>query len=1087
MNEVCCPACSAPVAAGARFCSQCAAPLVAQPPAAVAHEERRQITVLFSDASGYTEMAEDLDPEVVREVMGLVYAKADAIIEKYGGRIDKLMGDAVLAVFGDPVAHEDDAVRAVRAALELHAGIEAIRPQLEARGGGTSFALHSGINSGIVVTSDLVGDRASGPLGDMVNVASRLQSLAASGEILIGPETAALVRDRFEITDLGERELKGRREPVRVRRVEALVTEHSRPSRRASAFIGRHEEIGLLVGAIDRLRDGESSLITICAEAGAGKTRLLEEVRARIDADVQWLEGRAYPYSTNIPYAPVIDLLNRAAGIDETDDAAEVRTKLTAMVQRTLPGDERSMVALTHLYGLAPAGTEVDLESFPELLLTSLVSLVDAVARRAPTVLCLQDLHWVDPSTADLVRDLATEFSEPVVSICNFRPGFSLGAAGERVVNLTELSRRQTVEQLRSLLDGGEPPAALVDVVVARTEGNPFFVEEIVNSLIETGVLTFSAGAWDVRKELDHVVVPGTIRGLIAARIDNLDPNRRRVLREAAVVGREFLYSLVRTVAADPDELDDSLAALASADLIREKSSDPELEYIFKHALTQEVAYEGLLRRERNELHEQVARAIEAVLGDRTAEFVEMLAYHYQRSGHVVEAVDYLRRAGRKALDRYAIAEADSHYRSAYGLLTGTDDDDAPVDPGGRDRLLLEVILDWCHVHYYSSQFNEIHRMQTRHDDLPARVGDDGLTAHWLGWSGQAAFHRLHDVVRSREVLDEAIALGERSGDVTAEADALVWQCWTLCTQGDTERALGLWPRIEALLPRIDDPYARRYAQIKGMGGVAYAHAVRGDTGEARRITAELLEIGARTGNRRASAMGYITMASVHLALGNLPEAKAAAMAADGCDADTIYALLATVWLTGTLTRGDEGELAEGQATIDTWRPLTVAMELPHWTNWFDAFGAAIALNTGRLSRGVHDLAEAAARFERAGNGWGLFNCELISAVMYAQIATGEASANAGAALRNPGFVVKHVRGAAKRARTSLDTLVATAEQRGFGGMRPSIELEAAKLALHEKRHDDARAHLERVRDRLADEPEATFAKEATALLATLA
>src|SRR5205085_6450161 len=214
--------CGAPSADGARFCSQCAAPLEVAVAAAVepvsTREERRQITVLFSDASGYTSMAEDLDPEVVRDVMGLVYAKADAIIEKYGGRIDKLMGDAVLAVFGDPVAHEDDAVRAVRAALELHAGVEAMRPMLEARGGGQSFAMHSGINSGVVVTGDLAGDRASGPLGDMVNVASRLQSIAGGGEILIGPETAAMVKGRFDLTDLGERELKGRREPVHVRR-----------------------------------------------------------------------------------------------------------------------------------------------------------------------------------------------------------------------------------------------------------------------------------------------------------------------------------------------------------------------------------------------------------------------------------------------------------------------------------------------------------------------------------------------------------------------------------------------------------------------------------------------------------------------------------------------------------------------------------------------------------------------------------------------------------------------------------------------------------------------------------------------------
>ncbi len=218
----------------------------------------------------------------------------------------------------------------------------------------------------------------------------------------------------------------------------------------------------------------------------------------------------------------------------------------------------------------------------------------------APTVVCLQDLHWVDPSTADLVRELAAATSEPIVMVCNFRPGFSLGAPGERVVQLSELSHRQTLEQLISLLDGGEPPKELVDVVTARTDGNPFFVEEIINSLIETDVLVREPDGWVLRRPLDDVAVPGTIRGLIASRIDNLDPHRRRVLREVSVVGREFLYGLVCSVTADRTQLDGSLAALTSADLIRRrKSTDPELEYVFKHALTQEVAYDGLLRRER--------------------------------------------------------------------------------------------------------------------------------------------------------------------------------------------------------------------------------------------------------------------------------------------------------------------------------------------------------------------------------------------------------------------------------------------------------------------------------------------------------
>jgi tetratricopeptide (TPR) repeat protein len=714
------------------------------------------------------------------------------------------------------------------------------------------------------------------------------------------------------------------------------------------------------------------------------------------------------------------------------------------------------------------------------MLLETLVALVDAIANRAPTIVCLQDLHWVDPSTADLVREMATALSAPVLTICNFRPGFELGAPGEQVLQLTELTRHHTFDQLVSLLDGADPPDELVSVVIERAEGNPFFVEEIVNSLIETGVLVREAGGWALRKQLDEVVVPSTIRGLIASRIDNLDPDRRRVLREVSVVGREFLYRLVRDVSTTPDELDGSLAELAAADLIREKSTDPELEYIFKHALTQEVAYEGLVRRERQDLHQRVAHAIESVLGDRTGEYVETLAYHYQRSGHVSEAVDYLRRAGRKALDRYAIAEADAHYRSAYELLTTPDPDRAALDAATHDRLLLEVILDWFHVHYYACSFTEMHQLQVLHPDLPARVGDDALLALWLGWSGQAALSQ-HDIDGSAAVLDEAITVGQRSGDPTSQGYALVWQMWTLANFGQSERAVTLWPQVEALLSGITDPYARRYAHIKGLGGLAYAANMRGDTVTARAMVAELLEIGARTGNRRASAMGHISLSSLHLSLGNRPQALAEAVAARDAEADTIYALLANVWFTGI--NANWGDADQVVATIDEWRPVTVRLELAQFTTWFDFFRGISAIKSGQLSRGIRDIDGAREQFTRGHNEWGLINVDVAMAQIYRQIATGEATGKASDALRNPGFVFKHARGAAKRARVALETLAATVEARGFGHLQPAVQLELAKLAIHERRDDDARTHLERTLALLAHEPDATYACEAAALL----
>ena len=1078
-GEWSCVACEAVSPVTFRFCGQCgaAAPVNPSPPA-LNREERRQITVLFSDASGYTTMAEHLDPEVVREVMGRVYAQAESIAVRYGGRVDKLMGDAVLVVFGDPVAHEDDAERAVRAALELHAAVDAMRPELEALTG-SAFRMHSGINSGVVITGDLHDDRASGPLGDTVNVAARLQSLAASGEVLIGPETYTMVKSRFAFADLGERELKGRSQAVHVRRIEGFASEAKVPSRRAGAFVGRHEELGILVGAVDRLHDGASSVISVCAEAGAGKTRLLEEVRRHLADDVIWLEGRAYAYTADIPYSPVIDLLSGAAGIDEGDSAQEVRHKLSSMVERNLPGDEAVMPVLIHLYDPASAESTVDLESFRSMLLTALASLIRAVSRRGPTVVCLQDLHWVDPSTVDLIRQLTTIVDAPFVMICNFRPGFTLGVPGERVVKLTELSGRQTREQLQSLLETDELRPGLLDAVTDRTEGNPFFAEEIVNSLIETDVLAREDSGWVLRRRIDELALPSTIRGLIAARIDGLDLVRRRVLREVSVVGREFLYRLVRSVSTEPDELDGSLGILAAADLIREKVGDPDLEYIFKHALTQEVAYEGLLRRDRQQLHERVGRAIESQLGDRVDEFVETLAYHFQRSGQVVDAVGYLRRAARRALERYSMIECHNHYRAAYNLLTHEDPEDR-IDDATKQRLLLVTILDWATAHYYSGEYGGLHEVFAAHVTLAADVGDDALRARWLAWRGNVVWNRDYDISGAISLFDEALLLSRACGDATAEAYALAWLPWVLANNGQPARALTMWPELQAILESVPDATDRRYVHIKGLAGAAIAAAVSGDTLTARAQAKELLELGTRTGNRRASAMAHLVLVAVCQVVGNNSMLEREAKAAVACDADPIYRWLGEIYIAAAALGGsqptDAGYLTE-QYRVEPTRQGHGALALA-----YTMIAAMATIVDGHVIRGLRDL--AAVR-EAASTSGDLSTCASIDfniARAYVLLASGDLPISR---VKNPGLLLL-LPVAARRGRAGLEGVKKTLADHGMNGMIPAVEYQLGLVCKHQHRTKEARSHLDAVEEMLSTEPYAFLRAEASKALGEL-
>ena len=902
----------------------------------------------------------------------------------------------------------------MRATLELHAAVSELRPTFEARTG-HSFEMHSGVNSGVVITSDLQGDRASGPLGDMVNVAARLQSLASAGEIYIGPETRSLVGSRFVLTDLGDRELKGRREPVRVTRVDGLRAAQTHPSRRSGGFVGRQEELGVLLGAVDRLRDGESTLITVCAEAGAGKTRLLEEVRSRLGADVQWYEGRAYPYTSDIPYAPLVDLFNNAASIDENDDVSQVRTKLSAMVTTLLPGDDLALAAIGQLYGTTPVDGAVDLEAFQSVLRGAVGRLLDVVARRAPTVVCMQDLHWVDPSTAALVRELAGTLTEPVVTICNFRPGFELGAPGERSLYLSELSARQSREQLMSLLDGAEPPDELVTMVTVRADGNPFFVEELVNTLVDDGVLARRGETWVLTTSLDAVTVPSTIRGLIAARIDNLAPEPRRVLREASVVGREFLYRIMQSVTDAPQDLEGSLAGLSAADLIHERNVDTELEYIFKHALTQEVAYDGLLRRDRQALHERVARGIEAHLGGRANEFVETLAYHYQRSGHTVEAVDYLRRSGRKALDRYAIAEAHRQYRAAYDLLTSDDQDTVAVDGAVRDRLVIETIIEWAQCHYYTCEIGGLRDLQERHRELPAAVGDDVLTARWMAWVGMVTW-QLERITDADRHLTDALELARRCGDATAEGYALAWLTWVAAQAGDVTRAVEIGPALERVVPLIADSHDRLYVEIKGLCGVGLALARRGEVKAATERADELLDVGRRTGNRRAAAMGHMGAMAASFARGDQYAAKAATSAAIACEADPMYVLFARAWATGISIAGDSMEESRRQFDeLDLmWRETGATVNSAQ----LDIFRHEIEVLDGHPSRGMANLDDERKRREAAGHFDAVMNIDLFAAIVQSRLATSEVvgAVTPPASLRDKAFVKSHRVGASKKA-----------------------------------------------------------------------
>ena len=1071
-----CVSCGASAADEARFCSQCAAPLDKATNASP-RQERRQVTVFFSDLSGFTAMNERLDPEDVRDVVNKIWDRAGDIVRRYDGRINKLLGDAVMAVFGDPVAHEDDPSRAVRAALELHAAVEGLNQDFEPRIG-APIGIHTGVSTGVVLTSETILDgKQTGPLGDAINLASRLQTLAKTGQVLVGPETRRAIEGRFDLEDLGRHDLKGKGEPVAVARVHSIVSRSVTPARRQGRFVGRDTELSLLRDELERARKGTPAFVAVSGEAGSGKTRLLEEFRSRLASDATWLEGRAYPFAQGIPYYAVTDLISNSLGIDEADSSETLRIKLEQGIAAIVENSSEILPPLLQLYDIEGSeGSSIDREAYRGRLLQSVRAILQTLADRGTLIVCLQDLHWADPSTVDLLRQLAGQLSASTLMLFNYRPEFSFHEGGIREIKLEELSDRDTRELVASLLDSPEVPNELVEFLEDRTGGNPFFVEEIVNSLIENRGLVRNGDGWVPAQQFDTTSVPTTIRGVIAARIDRLEAERRRIIQEASVIGREFLFTILSQVSGGEATLEEGLMELESADLIRKRNVDPDLEYLFKHALTQEVAYQGLLRRKRQELHGRVAQAMERLLGDRHREYAESIAYHFQNSDTPARAVPYLVIAGKKAIERYALAEAETYYQSAYDILL-----EQAKSPEG-DRSLLEVIVEWALLQYYTADFPAMKRLMKEHSDLLARVPEPELCGMWLTWHCFVGYCMI-ELEESLAASDRAIEIGEECGSARVLAYAYTQRGWAFGISGRSSGGLAANEKALALVGQLDDDRDARYVRLKaGCGGV-FGRLSIGDLIKARAQAQELMDFAATSGSARALAFAYWSSAGISYFTGDVARAIKDAERARDAAVDPFYKSFIEPFV--GLFLASAGQYAASKAVTDSGLRFTEDRGIFSLTLQHRLSEALVLLGEGELSRGMDQLEEIKREAHELDWGWLHTVARLNEAVVYARIASGEAKTSIGAMARNLSFVIGRARGASRTAREALASLSEDLSP-DLESLRFIIEFEFAKLLIKRKERDEARRHVQKAIAFLQPLGDSVGMRNARALLATL-
>ena len=856
-----CSRCQAANPEGAKFCLNCGTPLKTVRPV---EGERKFVTVLFADVVDSTVMGERLDPELVIEIMNGAFALLNVAVTKYDGTVARLMGDAILAFFGAPVAHEDDAERAVRAGLEIQAAAKEYGRAVKATYG-VDFRVRVGINTGLAVLA-IVGDEIRTEytaMGDTTNVAARLQGAAVPGTVLISADTFHLVKGLFEFKARGDIEVKGKSTPIGTHEV---LAPRAMPGKVrglegvTSPLVGRSVEYQLLVDKLEDARQGHGSLVTVIGEAGLGKSRLLAEVRKLARADSQppvtWLEGRALSYGQAVTYYPWRQIIRQAIDVQEGEAPEIVREKL----RRDPTCDAMPEGGSQFLEVMLSVESDATLKAVTVLEGDALVGhiteatrcYIDARANEAPTVIVFDDLHWADTASLDLLLNVAGLVEDrPLLAICLLRPdkdapswstverlGSELGPFHTEIA-LEPLDAAHAEELLGNLLQVEDLPDSVRALALKRSEGNPFFLEEVLRSLIDSGHIVRENGHWRATQEIVNVTIPDTLAGVLSARIDRLPENTKQVAQTAAVLGRIFAQRALTTVcaaAASRERIQDvepHLGVLTYAELVRERAHDPEPEYSFKHALTREAAYELLLLRRRKALHRRAGQALEQLYPQQLVELASALAYHYRLGEEWQKAADYAMRAGAQAMKVYAMSEALAYYDNAHEALTKI--------PDASPEQYCDSILGWAPAALKLKPHTEVLDRLEGAEKIARELNDEERLARVLHWIANAYISNGFPS-SGMPALFESYQIAERLGDERLTLAATFWMTYGMIDQ-DPRGGLEKMEYVVEAARR----YRRHEVEAHALAKKAMAHARLGEFEEASAAVEQAQEASSMT------------------------------------------------------------------------------------------------------------------------------------------------------------------------------------------------------------------------------------------------
>ena len=748
-----------------------------------ASSERRVVTMLFCDVTGSTAAAESLDPEEWAEIMNGAFEHLISPVYRYEGTLARLMGDAILAFFGAPIAHEDDTQRAVLAGLDIVQGIRAYQTEVKSRWN-LDFGVRVGINTGLVIVGEVGSDMRVEytAMGDAINLAARMEQTAPTGTVQVAADTYNLIAPLFDFESLGGIEVKGKSELVPAYRVigpKAVPGKLRGIEGLSSPLVGRDNEIAALNQALENLHQGRGGIVCLIGEAGIGKSSLLEDAKVEWEklagSEALWIEGHGVSYDITRPHGLFLQRVRQIFGIEDTDSLALVRQKVAVAPVGFPPEVQTLMVrAIEALFavGTDSDGPHLQGEALQHELYEACHSWWRTAASQAPTIIVMDDLHWADPASVEMMIDLFPIVDElPLLVLCSFRPerqspAWRVKQSAETdyphrytEIALTPLSDEDSDLLFGNLLNLSDAPPQLRQMILEKTGGNPLFLEELMRSLIDTGAITQDGNdlAWRTGTKIEELPIPENLQSLITARIDRLGDSARRTLQLCSVIGRSFHHGVLKLISDEAIALDRHLGTLQRAELIREAARVPELEYIFRHDLTRDAAYNSILFRERREFHGRVGQAIEEIFSGRLEEQSHLLAYHFHQAGDNQRALRYSVMAGDAAARLYANDEATTHYSRAIELARQVD---SPSDQ------LIELYMARGRAQEIGGLFDNALACYQELEDLGRSRSDTELEL-----AGLLARVTIHSVINGRPDPDMARMLSERSLNLARQLD----------------------------------------------------------------------------------------------------------------------------------------------------------------------------------------------------------------------------------------------------------------------------------------------------------------------------